>query len=109
MNKCKIFSLPSWQEGFGVVYVEAMLQGKPVIGVKGEGIEDVIIHNENGFLIKPKDVEDIVKIIDLLMENQNIINFIGENAKKTVIENFTWENSAKKIVKLYKEILNKQK
>ena len=41
MASCDIFSLPSWQEGFGVVYLEAIAHGKPVIGCRGEGIEDV--------------------------------------------------------------------
>ena len=37
-----IFSLPSWQEGFGMVYLEAMAHGRPVIACEGEGIADVI-------------------------------------------------------------------
>ncbi|WP_125152922.1 glycosyltransferase [Clostridium rectalis] len=108
MSKCKIFSLPSWKEGFGVVYVEAMVQGKPVIGVKGEGIEDVIKHGENGFLVEPKNVEDLVCVIDNLLKNKHIADDIGKNAKKTVIEGFTWNHNAQNTLKLYKHIINKK-
>lgn len=105
MRNCKIFSLPSWQEGFGVVYVECMLQQKPVIAVKGEGIEDVINHMENGILVEPKNVEDIIKSIEFLIKNNKVAMDIGIKAKETVINNFTWKNSANSILKLYNDII----
>lgn len=103
MKKCKIFSLPSWQEGFGVVYIEAMLNQKPVIGIKGEGIEDVIENMKNGILIDAKNTEQLTESIDLLLKDKDLYNNISREAKKCVIENFTWENTAFSILKLYEE------
>lgn len=60
MAKADIFSLPSWNEAFGVVYIEAMAQGKPVIGCQGEGIEDFVEHGQMGLLVKPKDVDSLL-------------------------------------------------
>lgn len=105
MNKCTIFSLPSWQEGFGVVYIEAMLQCKPVIGVKGEGIEDVIEHNYNGILVSPKNIDEIVNVIDRLLDDKEKRISIGNKAKDTVINNFTWKINAQKVIKLYEELI----
>jgi glycosyltransferase involved in cell wall biosynthesis len=51
MAACDIFSLPSWNEGFGVVYLEAMAHGKPVIGCQGEGIEDFVEDGKTGILV----------------------------------------------------------
>lgn len=108
MKHCKIFSLPSWKEGFGVVYVEAMVQGIPVIGIKGEGIEDVIQHGKNGFLVEANNVENLVDIIDNLLTNKDISDDIGKNAKKTIIEGFTWKHNAQKTFKLYESVINKK-
>lgn len=101
---CDIFSLPSWKEGFGIVYLEAMYHGKPVIGVKGEGIADAIKHRENGMLVLPKDIEDLEKQLEFLIINKDKAIKIGENGKKTVEDNFTWQSSAEKVIDVYEEL-----
>jgi len=108
MSSCQIFSLPSWEEGFGVVYIEAMAHGKPVIGVKGQGIEDVIKDGENGFLVNPKDPEDLARVLEYLFENEEKAVAIGEKGKLTVLNNFTWKHNAEKTISLYKNILSKR-
>jgi len=106
MKSCQIFSLPSWEEGFGVVYIEAMAHGKPVIGVKGQGIEDVIKDGENGFLANPKDSEDLARILEYLLENEEKAVAIGNKGKLTVLNNFTWKHNAEKTISLYENILS---
>ena len=105
MTFCIIFSLPSWNEGFGIVYLEAMAQGKPIIGCQGEGIEDFVEHNKTGLLVKPKDVDSLVKAMDYLLSNPDEARAMGERAKKLVLENYTWEKNAEKTIKIYKEVL----
>lgn len=106
MAKANIFSLPSWDEAFGVVYVEAMAQGKPVIGCKGEGIEGFVEHGKTGMLVKPKDVDSLVKAIDYLLSHPDEAKAMGERARKLVLEKYTWEKNAEKTIEVYKEILN---
>jgi len=106
MAKADIFSLPSWNEGFGVVYLEAMACGKPVIGCKGEGIEDFVENGKTGLLVKPKDVDSLAKAMDYLLSNPDEARTMGERARKLVLENYTWEKNAEKIIKIYKEVLN---
>ncbi len=67
MAACDVFVLPSWDEAFGIVYLEAMANGKPVIGCEGEGIEDFVVDSETGFLVKPKDKEDLFQVLDDLL------------------------------------------
>lgn len=105
MASCDIFSLPSYSEGFGVVYIEAMSQGKTVIGVKGEGIEDAIIHGHNGFLVQREDVEDLTKTLDFLISNEKKRIEIGEMGKKAVEESFTWDINAKKVISIYDSLI----
>ncbi|MFL0269794.1 glycosyltransferase [Candidatus Clostridium radicumherbarum] len=104
MFNANIFSMPSWQEGFGMVYIEAMACGKPVIGVQGEGIQDAIIDKENGLLVNPQNIESLVQAIDFLISNPDKADYIGKNAKESVINNFTWDINAKKTVEIYEHI-----
>jgi len=105
MAKADIFSLPSWNEGFGVVYIEAMVQGKPVIGCKGEGIEDFVEDGKTGMLVEPKDVDSLVQTIDYLLSNPDETWAIGKRARKFVLENYTWDKNAEKTIKVYKEVI----
>lgn len=100
-----IFSLPSWREGFGIVYLEAMAHGKPVIACEGEGIADVIENNKTGLLVKPKDVESLAQALDFLLSNPEKTIEVGERSRKLVLENYTWENNARRYIEIYHEVL----
>jgi len=104
MAACDIFIMPSWDEAFGVVYLEAMSQKKPVVGTEGEGITDLVIDGENGFLVKPKDVKSIVEKLSLLVKDGNLRKEIGEKGYESACE-LTWENNAKKMIKIYQDVL----
>lgn len=105
MADCTIFCLPSWNEAFGIVYLEAMALGKPVIGCRGEGIEDFVEHNVNGILVKPKNVESIVEALDFLLSSPKKSESIGENARNHIVKNYTWEKNAEKTINAYYEVL----
>jgi len=105
MSICDIFSLPSWKEGFGVVYIEAMAHKKPVIACEGEGPEDFIKDKKTGLLVKPKDVGSLAEAIDFLLSNSERAKEIGERAKKLVLENYTWERIAGRLIEIYKKAI----
>jgi teichuronic acid biosynthesis glycosyltransferase TuaC len=107
MAECDIFSLPSWNEAFGVVYIEAMAHGKPVVGVKDQGIDGVVAHEKTGMLVKPKDVDSLVEALDYLLSNPEEARMMGERARKLVFENYTWEKNAEKTIRVYEDVLRK--
>lgn len=107
MKNSDIFILPSWDEAFGVVYLEALSFKKPVIGTEGEGIKDVIVDNENGFLVKPRDSNSIVEKLTPLIESENLRAEIGEKGFNS-IKYLTWENSAKKVFGIYKSLMTEK-
>jgi teichuronic acid biosynthesis glycosyltransferase TuaC len=106
MAACDIFTLPSWNEGFGIVYLEAMACGKPVIGCQGEGIEDFVEHGRTGLLAKPKDVDSLFEALEFLISRPHEAEAMGVQARKLVFENYTWAKNAEKIIKLYEEVIN---
>lgn len=61
------FVMVSSREAFGLVYVEAMAKGCIVIGTKGQGIDGIVKHGENGFLCKARDVDGLAKVINQIV------------------------------------------
>lgn len=78
-------------EGFGLVFIEAMAAGIPVIGTKTGGIKDIIIDGETGYFVKEKDSDAIAERVNFLLENPGESMRIVENAKKEV-RRYSWEN-----------------
>ena len=64
-----IFVFPSLQEGLPVAVMEAMASGLPVVASKIRGNEDLISNNQGGYLVKPKDSEQVAKAIEKMIQN----------------------------------------
>lgn len=103
MDICVVPSI--WDEPFGIVALEGMAMGKPVIASNIGGLKTTIIHNETGILFPPNDDEILMNYLDQLLANDTLRKEIGNNAQQHVINNYTWD----KIVKnYYEKILVKQ-
>lgn len=105
MSICKIFSMPSWQETFGLVYIEAMAHAKVVIGVRGQGVDGIVEHGKTGMLVKPRDVDSLVEALDFLLSHPEEARAMGERACRLVLENYTWERCAQQTLQLYKGVV----
>ncbi|GAF65023.1 putative glycosyltransferase [Bacillus sp. TS-2] len=93
-----IFIMPSFTETFGLVYVECMSRGIPVIFSKGQGIYGFYSEGEVGYSVEPMDIENISCSVIKLINNYNAVSRrCIKNSKK-----FNWANSAKKYHDLYK-------
>jgi teichuronic acid biosynthesis glycosyltransferase TuaC len=109
MSICDIFCLPSWQETMGLVYLEAMAHGKPIIGCKQQGVDGLIVNEESGIMVNPQDMESLVQAIEFLINNPDKARTIGENARKLVLENYTWAKNAGKLLDIYRDIIKYDK
>ena len=87
MRKSDVFVMVSKPETFGLVYLEAMAQGCVVVGSKGQGIDGVIKNGENGFLVSPNNVDELVNTLNGIsrMTNNKITSLIY-NAYQTACE-----------------------
>lgn len=101
--KSHVFSLPSRDEAFGIVYLEAMAAGLPVIATRGEGIAALVEESGAGLLVSQGDVEALAGAISLLLEPLRASG-TGEKGRRAA-RRFTWERSAGKLLSVYKEVL----
>lgn len=100
-----IFILPSHNDAGGppLVFIEAMACGLPVIGTEVGGIPEGIINGINGFIVPPKNVDELTKKLNILLDDENLRKQFGNNSLKIIRENsMTLEKKTEKIISLYK-------
>jgi phosphatidyl-myo-inositol dimannoside synthase len=88
---CDVFVLPSKGEGFGMVFLEAMAYGKPVIGGNHGGTPDIIEDGVTGFLIEHGDEERLGQIIEMLVRDESTRRAIGHAARARVENQYQFE------------------
>ena len=102
-----IFILPSLSEGRPTVINEAMVSGCAIIASNINGIPEQVTDGYNGFLIDPASPVQLAEKISLLVKDKNLIDIMGKNSKRKIIDDgITWENYAKKVEKVYKNVIH---
>jgi len=89
-NLCDLFAMPSKREGFGIVYLEALACGKPVLGGSLDGAVDALCHGEIGVLINPDNLPEIAEVITkiLLGKYENPIIYQPQALRQAAITQF---------------------
>jgi len=99
-RSCDLFVLPSkatvrngsWEgEGFGRVYVEAALAGKPVVGSRTGGAAEAVLDGKTGFLVDPLSVDEVAHAVITLLGDAELAGSMGAAGRKWALENFTQE------------------
>jgi teichuronic acid biosynthesis glycosyltransferase TuaC len=99
-----LFILPSWQEAFGVVYLEAMALGIPAIGCKGQGAEDIIRPGIDGLLVEPESVQSVVDALRSVLNHPEELATWGAQARRRATE-FSWDRNVRAYLSLYGELM----
>jgi len=99
---CDFFVMPSRKingdvEGFGIVYLEANLAGKPVSAGDSGGVRDAVTNNVNGLLVNPDDKKEIASAIIRLAKNKVFREELGKRAKEKVSKDFSAATQAEKL------------
>jgi glycosyltransferase involved in cell wall biosynthesis len=105
-SQSSVFVLNSVQDGFGMVIIQAMACGLPVIATENTGGPDVVENGKQGFIIPIRSVEALKEKISYLYENQGLCLEMGRSAKEKVSSGFTWNDYGDKMVKAYEKILS---
>ena len=90
-QKAEVFVLPSRQEGFGIVFLEAMAFAKPVIGGDVGGTPDIVVDGETGFLVKHGDVDTLANRLISLLQDADLRRRMGVAGRRRLEENYTFD------------------
>jgi len=107
-RKCDVFVAPSLYESFGLVYIEAMAYGKPVIGCGVGGVPEVVKDGITGLLVPPEDYQRLAEAILRLLKEPALRRELGEKAKQYVQDHFSRDLMVEKTLDAYRRVLKKK-
>ena len=96
------------KESFGIVLLEAMAAGKPVIASNIKGYADVITHGSEGLLVPPRDEKRLAEALVSLMTDEALRQEMGARGRVKA-QDYRWESIAIRVLECYSEVLNKRK
>ena len=103
-----VFISFSKMEPFGKIIIESMACGTPVVCFDVTGHRDIITHKLDGYKAKPFEVNDVVRGIEWIVNNENYAG-LCRNSRKKVVEKFDCKVTAKQYAELYREVLDQKK
>ena len=101
LRSLDVFTLPSVNEGFGIVIVEAMCAGLPVVSTQSGGIPEVIDHGHTGYLVTPKESTPLADAIAYLYNQKSEREAMGLRAVEEAKKRFTPTRYTEQLVDLY--------
>jgi glycosyltransferase involved in cell wall biosynthesis len=107
MKACDFFVFPSRYETFGLVVLEAMAAGLPVVTASTTGAAELVTSESGIVLSDPDDTQSLVKALITLSYDKKIRNTMGQAARQ-MAEKYTWKNVAESYINLFEEIELKQ-
>ena len=106
-NSADIFVLPSITgEAFGIVLIEAMASGLPIVASNVGGIAEVLENGKYGLMVKPGNSKELAKAIISVIENNELWNEIAKKGRNITEEKYAWEKVTNDIIRIYKSVGN---
>jgi starch synthase len=102
--ECDVFVLPTRWEAFGIVFVEAMAAGLPVIATSISAIPEIIADGETGLLIPKDDGDALAQRLEALLGNAALRRALGENGPRRVAAHFDAEKNAARFEDVFRHI-----
>jgi len=102
LSAMDIFAFPSHSEAFGIALVEAMAMGLPCVCSNSDGVLDIAIDGKTSFLFEKQNGEDLKNKLSRLLEDKELRNKFGKNARERVLNNFDIELLTDKVITYYR-------
>ncbi len=95
-QQADIFVLPSYKEGFGIVLLEAMYYGLPIVTTNISAIPELVRDGETGLLVSPGNSQELATALATLIEHPGIRKDLGHASRKQLLQNYSWRKTAAK-------------
>lgn len=88
-----VFVFPTLEDTWGVVTLEAMLLGKPILCSKGAGTSELVVHGENGYVFSPDNADELANLMQKFLDHPEIIPIMGKKSQQ-IMEQYTPQSAA---------------
>ncbi len=105
MAACDVFTMPSFEEPFGLVYLEAMAMQRPVVSLNSGGTPEVVEHGRSGLLSPPADIDALARNIVTLLRDPELRARMGSHGRSRVLGYFNVDRMARDAGDAYDAIL----
>jgi glycosyltransferase involved in cell wall biosynthesis len=104
-REARLTVLPSDYEAFGLVLLESLAQGTPVVATRVGGIPEVVEDGRAGLLVPPGSVPELTRALRTLWTDRDLARRLGDYGRTEVVPRFTWEALADRLDALYREVV----
>lgn len=103
-----IFVAPSRYESFGLIFIEAMANAKPVIGTRVGGIPEIISDGVNGYLFESESTKQLQQRIEALLQDESLRQDMGKAGRQLIEEKFSAEAMTEGFLKLFEKVISRK-
>lgn len=107
-DRAAVVACPSLREGFGVVCLEAMAHGRPVVASAVGGLLDLVVDGETGVLVPPADAVALRAALERLLGDRELRRRLGAAGRRRAVERFSWEVVTRQTLELYARYAGKK-
>ncbi|AOX00998.1 hypothetical protein BJP34_17495 [Moorena producens PAL-8-15-08-1] len=104
-----IFVLPSLKEGFGIVLLEAMYFGLPIITTNISAMPELVQDGENGLLVPPANFQRLAQALSKLIANPELRQYMGQKGRERVSNSYHWEQTSSEFLAIVQHLSNSEK
>lgn len=105
LSAMDLFVFPSHAEAFGLVLIEAMAVGLPIVSSNCDGVLDIVQHGETGWLVPPKDVTQLTEAVLALLDDEQKRKAFGEAARRRTESHFDIEWMVDRVEDVYERLV----